>query len=132
MTDKELCSKAVEACKKAYSPYSNYQVGAALLCENGKVYTGSNIENASFGATVCAERVALYSAIHAGEREFIKIAVASFKDGEMQFFTPCGICRQTLVEFCKPSFSVLCVKNDNEYEEYSMEELLLHSFRLEK
>ena len=132
MTKRELCKAAIAACDKAYAPYSDFCVGAAISCKNGKVYTGSNIENSSFGATVCAERVALFSAVHAGEREFLKIAIACKKDGHLQPVSPCGICRQTLMEFCEASMPVLCVESEEEFSEYSMEELLKNAFRLEK
>lgn len=132
MTEKELCMAAIAACDKAYAPYSNFCVGAAIICKNGKVYTGSNIENSSFGATVCAERVALFSAVHAGEREFSKIAIACKKGGVLQPVSPCGICRQVLMEFCEASMPVLCVESEEKFSEYSIGELLKSAFRLEK
>lgn len=109
MSDKELIALADKAREKSYCPYSGYSVGAALLTKDGKVYTGANIENASFTPTVCAERVALFTALHAGEREFAAIAVVggpADRSAE-KLFTPCGVCRQVLSEFCKPDMRVL-------------------------
>ncbi len=96
MTDRELYEMALDVSKKAYAPYSNYGVGAVLVCDDGTLYTGFNIENASFGATVCAERVALFKAVSEGRRKFTAIAVASAREENC---SPCGICRQTLSEF---------------------------------
>lgn len=131
MDDKKLCALAVSACKRAYAPYSDCCVGAALLCASGKVYTGANIENASFGATICAERVAFSAAVHAGERDFVGIAVAATKNGELVVFPPCGICRQTMAEFCKEDFYVLTVTDDG-FEKYTLSELLPFSFTGDK
>ena len=94
----KLIEKAYIAAESAYAPYSNFKVGAALLSTGGKIYTGANIENSSYGATVCAERVALFSAVHEGEREFSALAVTA---------VPCGICLQTLSEFCKSDMNFL-------------------------
>ncbi len=127
MNDKELCALAASACERAYAPYSGCHVGAALLCASGKVYTGANIENASYGATVCAERVAFATALHAGEREFTGIAVAAKKDGISAAFPPCGICRQTMAEFCKADFYVLTVTADG-FEKHTLSQLLPNSF----
>ncbi|MBR0443303.1 MAG: cytidine deaminase [Clostridia bacterium] len=108
MTDHELFALAAEIRERAYAPYSHYAVGAALLTKNGKVYTGVNIENASFGATNCAERTAVFSAVSNGEREFAAIAVAGGRMGEAPSdCTPCGICRQVLAEFCPSDFKVI-------------------------
>lgn len=109
MTDKELIALADEARAKSYCPYSGFSVGAALLTKDGKIYTGANIENASFTPTVCAERVALFTAVHAGEKEFAAIAVVGGPVGKPaeKLFTPCGVCRQVLSEFCKPDMRVL-------------------------
>ena len=96
MTDKELIEFAREAYKNAYSPYSRVRVGAAILCSNGKIFTGCNVENASYGLTMCAERVAIYNAIAAGQKQFAKIAITSNQKRE---FSPCGACRQVLAEF---------------------------------
>jgi cytidine deaminase len=99
-----LIKKAYEAMEKAYSPYSRFNVGAALLCADGTVYTGCNIENASYGATLCAERVAIGMAISNGRRDFTAIAICG--SGE-DYCYPCGICRQVLTEFCSPDFKVI-------------------------
>ncbi len=127
MTNSQLILKAKEALKNSYSPYSSFKVGAALLTKSGRVYLGTNIENASFSATVCAERVALFSAVASGEKEFSKIAIVAEKDGETQDECfPCGICRQTLVEFCDKDFSVVL----GEDKEYTLLELFPNSFIL--
>lgn len=95
MDNQELFRIAKEASEKAYSPYSNIKVGAALLCENGKIYTGVNVENSSYGGTICAERTAFVKAISEGEREFSKIAIG----GSIKNLVPCGMCRQFMSEF---------------------------------
>ncbi|MBO5898871.1 MAG: cytidine deaminase [Clostridia bacterium] len=108
MQHHELFALAERTRENAYAPYSHYTVGAALLCASGKVYTGVNIENASFGATNCAERTALFSAVAAGERDFVAIAVAGGRQGEASGdCTPCGICRQVLAEFADPDLAVI-------------------------
>ena len=130
MNAQVLREKAIEAMRAAYAPYSEFFVGAALLCKNGRIYTGCNIENASYSVTVCAERVALFSAIAAGEREFEAIAVVGGKNGEIDApCSPCGVCRQALAEFCPKDMRVLLVTKDG-YEEYSLEALLPKSFKL--
>lgn len=130
MTDKELFNIAKEATALSYSPYSSFSVGAALLCKNGNIYKGTNIENASFSATVCAERTALFNAILAGEREFVAIAVAAKKaDSDFTATPPCGICRQTLSEFCSKDFKVIFGTDDNIISA-TLEELLPHTFLL--
>lgn len=129
MNEKELCTKAIEAMKNAYVPYSGYRVGAALLTENGKVFTGCNIENAAYTPTVCAERVAFFNAISSGERSFTAIAVAGGKDGIISgAFPPCGVCRQVMAEFCPPDFTVLVVTGTEAYKKYSLNELLPEAF----
>ena len=108
MTDRDLVALACDAMTKAYAPYSRFRVGAALLCGDGKVYTGCNIENAAYGPTVCAERVAFFSAVRDGEREFEKIAVVGGPEGKIVSFThPCGVCRQVMREFCRDEFEIL-------------------------
>lgn len=129
MTDKELLSLAVNAMKKSHSPYSNCKVGAALLCKNGKVFTGTNIENASFSPTVCAERVAVFKAVSEGETEFSEIAVVGGKDGKINgIFAPCGVCRQVLREFCDDDFPVILGESENEFKKVTLKELLPLSF----
>ena len=103
MTEKQLVALAKDAMRGAYAPYSGYTVGAALLCADGAVYTGCNIENASLTPTVCAERVAIFKAISDGRRDFSAIAVVGGRQGSLAgFFPPCGVCRQVLREFCCP------------------------------
>lgn len=100
MTDKELTKLAADARKNAYAPYSSFKVGAALLTESGEVFTGVNVENASYGLTCCAERSAIFSAVSHGHRRFSAIAVVGGKDDDISAFCPpCGACRQVLAEF---------------------------------
>lgn len=111
MTDRDLIFCALQARRSAYAPYSGFAVGAALLCRDGSVYTGCNIENAAFTPTVCAERTAFFKAISAGKREFDRIAVCGYRIGEAPgtVCTPCGVCRQVMAEFCDPDrFEVIC------------------------
>lgn len=129
MTNEELCTLAVKAMKNAYTPYSGYRVGAALLTKSGKVYTGCNIENASYSPTICAERTAIFKAVSEGEREFLKIAVAGGKNGEITGeFPPCGVCRQVMAEFCGEDFEILVVKGENSFTKYKFSEILPFSF----
>ena len=108
MNEKELCKAAIDAMKNAYVPYSGYRVGAALMTEDGKLFTGCNIENAAYTPTVCAERTAFFNAISSGERDFAAIAVAGGKDGVISgSFPPCGVCRQVMAEFCSPDLRFL-------------------------
>ncbi len=108
MDSDKLMELAKAAAKNSYSPYSGFSVGAALLCSDGSVYTGCNVENVSFSATNCAERTAVFSAIADGKRSFVKIAVAAFqKDGSMLLTPPCGVCRQVLCEFCGKDLDVI-------------------------
>ena len=131
MTEKELCALAVKAMDNSYSPYSSFRVGAALLTKSGKVYTGCNIENASFSPTVCAERTAIFKAVSEGESEFTMIAVAGGKDGKIEnICPPCGVCRQVMAEFCQPDFPVLLVKGEGEYEKFTLSDLLPLSFKI--
>ena len=128
MTKEELCALAKEAMQNSYSPYSSCKVGAALLCENGKVYLGCNIENASFSPTICAERSAFASAVSAGERKFSAIAVTGGKNGEIDgAFYPCGVCRQVLREFCNDDFPIYVLTKD-EIISLTLKDLLPHSF----
>lgn len=132
MTDKELVLKAIESMKNSYSPYSNFKVGAALLTENGKVYTGCNIENVAFGPSICAERVAFFKAISEGEKNFSKIAVVGGKDGIISSATPpCGVCRQVMREFCNDDFEILIVRENGNYDKVLLKDLLPNSFKPE-
>ena len=117
---KELVERAIEMAKMAYAPYSHFQVGAAVLADSGKVYGGANVENASYGATICAERNAIAAAVNAGERKLEAIAVTA---------TPCGMCRQVMREFCDPkAFKVIVAKTTDDYRVFTLEELLPESF----
>jgi len=119
MNGSELIKAAHAARENAYAPYSGYRVGAALLCENGKVYTGCNVENASFTPTICAERTALFKAVSEGERSFTAIAVV----GNDDLCFPCGVCRQALSEFCGTDFTVY-LEQDGEPSAFTLGELL--------
>lgn len=126
-----LIQSAIESREKAYVPYSNFAVGAALLTNGGKIYNGCNIENASYTPTNCAERTAVFKAVSEGEKEFVAIAVVGgHKDeGIRELIFPCGVCRQVLVEFCDPKkFKVFIAKNVDDYEEYLLEDILPKSF----
>ena len=129
MKDMDLIRLAEKARQNAYAPYSGYTVGAALLCADGTVSVGCNVENASYGATLCAERVALTRAVADGKRDFVAIAVVGGKAGRAPetFFSPCGICRQVLREFCRNDFRVL-IGNGNEIVNRTLGELLPNSF----
>ena len=128
MTPEKLCELAKEAMTHSYSPYSGYKVGAALLCADGTVYTGCNIENASFTPTICAERTAIFKAVYDGHRDFAAIAVCGGKDGVITgSFPPCGVCRQVMREFCGDDFKIYAV-NPNGYDELTLAQLLPYSF----
>ena len=125
----ELLRLAENAMKSAYAPYSDCSVGAALLCRDGKIFTGANIENASFSPTVCAERVAFFSAVHQGEREFSAIAVVGGKGGVISgFFPPCGVCRQVMREFCDIEDFEVIIGGKEQYKVLKLKELLPFSF----
>lgn len=126
-----LARAALEARQKAWAPYSKFLVGAALLCGNGKLYTGCNIENAAYGPTICAERTAVFKAVSEGEREFTAIAIAGGAQGRvglLNYTSPCGICRQVLREFCQPDFEVVLVAGEAEFTSYTLAQLLPASF----
>ena len=132
MTPEKLVELAKEAMAQAYAPYSGYKVGAALLCTDGSVYQGCNIENASYTPTVCAERTAIFKAVSEGKRDFTAIAVCGGKDGVITgVFPPCGVCRQVLREFCKDDFAVYLVTQSG-YETATLAELLPYSFSAEE
>ena len=129
MTPEKLCELAKEAMTHSYSPYSGYKVGAALLCKDGTVYTGCNIENAAYTPTVCAERAAIFKAVYDGHRDFAAIAVCGGKDGVITGrFPPCGVCRQVMGEFCGDDFLIYMVGPDG-YETAALAQLLPYSFR---
>ena len=129
MNNLDLVKIAFEAMENAYSPYSHCKVGAALLTREGKVYTGCNVENASYGATNCAERTAFFKAISEGEREFSKIAIVGGLEGVVtNMFMPCGVCRQVMDEFCDRDFEVLVAKDRENFEIFTLSQLLPLSF----
>ncbi len=129
MDKSELVRLAVQSAKAAYAPYSHFMVGAALLCEDGRVYLGCNIENASFTPTCCAERAAFIKAVSEGERKFSKIAVAGGRDGVIsEFCPPCGVCRQVMAEFCDPDKFTVLLTDGNDIREYKLASLLPMSF----
>lgn len=131
MTKEQLLYMAKDAMQYSYSPYSGYKVGAALLCKDGSVYIGCNIENAGYSATNCAERTAFFKAVSEGKREFSAIAVCGGKDGVMEGeFPPCGVCRQVMREFCGDDFLIYLASKDG-IETYTLKELLPVSFRPE-
>ena len=124
----ELIKYAIEAREQAYCPYSGFSVGAALLCGDGTIYTGCNIENASYSPTNCAERTAFFKAVSEGKREFAAIAIVGGSE-ELQKCYPCGVCRQVMSEFCNGQFEVVCGVACDDYEVLKLEELLPKSFR---
>jgi len=125
----ELAQTAIDAQAMSYSPYSNFQVGAALLSKSGKIYTGCNIESASYSPTNCAERTALFKAVSEGEREFLAIAIAgSLKDQAPDYCYPCGVCRQMLKEFVADDFVLIIAKTATDYRVHSFGELFPHGF----
>lgn len=127
---KELIEAALEARNGAYAPYSKYQVGAALLTRAGKIYQGGNIENASYGATNCAERTAFFKAVSEGEKEFSAIAIAGgLKDkAPADYAYPCGICRQVMKEFVRDDFQIIVAKSATEYRAFTVAEMLPFGF----
>ncbi len=133
MDNVQLIKKAMDERKNSYSPYSHYRVGAALLCTDGSVVCGCNVENASYGATVCAERSAVFAAVSSGESDFRAIAIVGGDESETDVMSdyayPCGICRQVLREFTDPTaFTVIVARSVSEYKEYKLSELLPESF----
>ena len=127
-TNKQLINLAQKAKENSYSPYSNFAVGAVVLAGSGKVYMGANIENASFPAGCCAERSAIFSALSNGEKVLEKLVIVASDD---KVVYPCGVCRQVILEHMKNGI-IVCAKNENEYEEYKIADLLPHSFDLKK
>lgn len=131
LTDRSgLIRAALAERENAYVPYSHYAVGAALLCDDGEIVPGCNIENASFGATVCAERTAFFRAVGDGKRSFTAIAIVGGTEGEQpkEYAYPCGICRQVMKEFCGDDFLIFVAKSETDYEEYRLKELLPKGF----
>ena len=124
MTDRQLIEIARDAMENSYSPYSGFSVGAAIESEDGAVFTGCNVENASFGATICAESAALAAAVSAGHRRFKRAAVYS---KGANYCMPCGVCRQRLLEF-SPRMEVLCAREDGRYVSYPLTTLMPYPF----
>jgi len=124
MTDKELINEAKKARDMAYAPYSHFSVGAAILADNGRVFCGCNVESASYGACVCAERAAACAAVLGNAKRFVKIAVISNGD---DFCMPCGICRQMLLEFGE-DMEVICAKKNGDAKTYKLSELIPNGF----
>ncbi len=127
-SDRELLDMAIKAYQNAYAPYSGIQVGAALLAKDGKIYTGVNVENASFGATNCAERTAIFKAVSEGEKDFTTIAIASSLD---HIITPCGICRQVMAEFLDKDARII-LGDKNTLKVYSLGDILPLMFSKEE
>ena len=125
MTDRELVDLAFTMLERSYVPYSHFPVGAALLCTDGTVFTGCNVENAAYGSTICAERTAVVKAVSEGRRDGW-LALAVVGNGS-DYCWPCGACRQMLYEFC-PELTVLAARGDGEFVRLSLAELLPHGF----
>ena len=125
MDQKELIKKALDVRRKSYSPYSKFKVGACLEAEDGSVYCGCNIENASYSVTNCAERTAFFGAVSQGITKFRRIAIVGGNDKADEFCPPCGVCRQVMMEFCNPdTFEIILGKEDLSYQSYTLKELL--------
>lgn len=130
INEKYLIEQAIEARSHAYTPYSHFQVGAALLTKQGKVYKGCNIENAAYTPSNCAERTAIFKAVSEGEREFAAIAIVGSIEGESNTLPtgPCGVCRQVMAEFCSLDMPVIIAKSPADYITMTLGELLPLSF----
>ena len=131
MNNSELIKLALEARKFSYSPYSGFSVGAALLCADGTVYTGCNIENSAFSPTNCAERTAFFKAVSEGKRDFLNIAVVGGKNEEnppANYCPPCGVCRQVMKEFCAADFEIIIARDSDDCKIMTLSELLPESF----
>ena len=126
----KLIDTAIEQLKFSYTPYSNFKVGAALLAKNGEIFTGCNIENASYTPTNCAERTAFFKAVSEGVREFRAICIVGGKDGKLTEYTaPCGVCRQVMMEFCDPeTFQIILAVSREKYDIFTLKELLPFGF----
>ena len=132
ISDRELITQALLARKNAYVPYSHFAVGAALLADSGLVYTGCNVENAAYSPTNCAERTAVFKAVSEGERRFIKLAIVAGNEALgtplPAIVSPCGVCRQVLIEFAAPEMIILLAKSEDDYETHTLDELLPMGF----
>ncbi len=126
----KLVQAALSARESAYAPYSHYMVGAALLASDGRIYQGCNVENASYGATNCAERTAFFKAVSEGERQFEAIAIVGGLQGKEpeEYAYPCGVCRQVMMEFCRPEFKIIVARSGEDYRVITLNELLPHGF----
>lgn len=127
MTDRELLKLAKQAAEQAYAPYSRFQVGAALECADGRVFTGCNVENSALGCTMCAERTAIFKAVSEGQKEFARIAIYG---DSADYCMPCGSCRQVMAEFSNGDLELLCANAGGGYVSYKLSQLLPHAFRL--
>jgi cytidine deaminase len=131
MAPEKLIELAKEAMTHAYAPYSHFKVGAALLCADGTVYQGCNIENASYSPTNCAERTAFFKAVYDGHRDFTAIAICGGMEGVITgFTTPCGVCRQVMQEFCNGDFPIYVIGPDGAYDTYTLAQMLPGGFTL--
>ena len=131
MTEKALIEQAIRGRKYAYAPYSGFRVGAAIETDDGSVYTGCNIENAAYGPTNCAERTAIFKAVSEGKKSFTQIAIIGGKEENhvTGYATPCGVCRQVMMEFCDPkSFKIIVAKSVEDYKVYTLEQLMPEGF----
>ncbi len=134
MREQELLKKAEEASQHAYAPYSHFQVGAALLCADGNIYTGCNVENASYGLCMCAERVAIGKAVSEGKCRIDKIAIVGREEGSTfrSICSPCGACRQVIAEFSDENTRVITGNSNGEWKEWSVQEMLPAAFEMEE
>lgn len=131
INETELIEKAFSMLKFSYAPYSHFTVGAALLCKNGKIFGGCNIENAAYGPSNCAERTAVFKAVSEGEKDFEAICIVGGHEGIVKdFCPPCGVCRQVMREFCTPDFKIILAKSADEFKIFTLAELLPESFSL--
>lgn len=133
MEEKQLIGKALAAREFAYTPYSDFAVGAALLCEDGEIFTGCNIENGAFTPTNCAERTAIFKAVSEGRRTFRAIAIVGGPAGNapVQETSPCGVCLQVMMEFCDPeTFQIITAKSEEEFTTRYLKEFLPYGFSL--
>ena len=123
---RKLIKTAVRQLSYSYAPYSHFKVGAALLAENGTIYTGCNIENAAYTPTSCAERTAFFKAVSEGVRTFKAICITGGMNGELTDYTaPCGVCRQVMMEFCSPEeFEIILAKGEDDYKMYKLKDLM--------
>lgn len=132
VSNEQLIENAIEARKMAYTPYSKYKVGAALLSSDNKIIKGCNIENAAYGPTNCAERTAFFKAVSEGVKEFSAIAIVGGLENETDLFSgyafPCGVCRQVMREFCDSEFEIVVARSTDDYKVYTLGELLPESF----